>query len=349
MHTDFAEWYRAIGMEPDGEKLPKRWAAVEEFSPGRAEVVALARLFYKAGPPDEKVLASFRAALQKGDPTIPIKGNDQEIAMLAGAELIDVIERSKPSLADLAALALLCTSAQNLRPSTLVPDIPELASTYIADRSTNRTSTTSEEEKTDPKSPDGILFESFKQQGEPWDKAVTFFERLVKKESSISAQLQVTTEEANILWWLFGEHSRGLNQRWDKIQFAGVPLIAGKELADLVVVLPGPIAANAFLDRVIRCAKSKPPTEITISDAVNAAPLAWREKFIRENRVAELDDITPVMRAIGLSLQSSDNNAWTPAFAQATGIQIDAKLPPNMLAYQMYLEGLLCRAWKMLK
>lgn len=32
MHNDFAEWYRMAGIEPDGDLLPKRWAAIEEFN-----------------------------------------------------------------------------------------------------------------------------------------------------------------------------------------------------------------------------------------------------------------------------------------------------------------------------
>src|SRR6266568_2567883 len=104
MHNHFAEWYRVAGIEPDEEKLPKRWKAIEDFPAGRTAIIALTRLFWKIGAPNQEVLADFRAALQKADLTFRMRGNEQEIAVLAGAELVDVIERGDTGLRELSAL-----------------------------------------------------------------------------------------------------------------------------------------------------------------------------------------------------------------------------------------------------
>ena len=350
MHKDFAEWYRLAGMEPDADKLPKRWKAIEDFAAGRVEVVALTRLFWKIGIPNEKVMADFRAAFQKTDPTFQMRGNEQEMAMLAGAELVDMIERGKRGLSDMSALALVCAGAQNLRHPALVADIPEFASKHLIKRSLGRTSedpADAEDEGTPD--PDKAALAQFRQQGAPFEAAASVLERLMKRQRSLALELPVVAEESNMLWWLFSEHSRDLARRWDKVPVSAAAVVAGKELAGLTRVIPGPIAATAFLDRVIRCAKRKTPADLPLVDAVNSLPFAWRQNYLSEVYVPDLEDITPISRGIKLSVESPENNAWVPAFVQATSIPANSEIAPSVLAYQTYLEGLLCQVWNMLK
>ena len=56
---------------------------------------------------------------------------------------------------------------------------------------------------------------------------------------------------------LFSEHSRDAQRPWATLPPAALPIMAGKELGDLTQVIPGPVAARAFLDRVTRCGKGK--------------------------------------------------------------------------------------------
>src|SRR5262245_42860561 len=132
MHKDFAEWYRGAGIPPTGETLPKRWEAVEKYLVGPEDIVSLTRLFYRLGKPSDEFLNPFRTSFQSADPAFPMRNNDQELLVLAGAKLINVIERSPTDLADLAALSLVCAAAQNLRGSPAVPDIPEIAAGYLS-------------------------------------------------------------------------------------------------------------------------------------------------------------------------------------------------------------------------
>jgi hypothetical protein len=43
MHKHFADWHRLADIELDAVNSPKRWKAMEDFGPGRAEIIVLTR------------------------------------------------------------------------------------------------------------------------------------------------------------------------------------------------------------------------------------------------------------------------------------------------------------------
>lgn len=327
----------------DGDALPKRGEAVEDFAAGRSDIPALTRLFYGLSGQNEEFLNRFRSKLKEKDPTFLMGGNDREIAVLSGAELIDVIERSKTQeLADFAALALVCSSAHNLRLSPPVPDIPERARAYLSQRAVKRTGD-------DDASSDALggaeAVAFLKQQGPHWPKVGNAIERLGSEHRRLSTTVSLLSEECNMLWWLFADWSRDVNARWKELPRAAVPLIAGKEAAELTRVIPGHPAVLAFLDKIVRSAYSKVPATILLKDAVDALPREWRAGFAGARNVPELEALSPVTLAVKLSLTAPGANAWLPFFEQSTGVA-NASLPPTTLAYQMYQEALLYRAWE---
>jgi hypothetical protein len=321
MHDEFGEWYRSAGMEPDGEILPKRWAAIEQYPASVDDAVSLARLFYSLGRPVDSFLAGFRKSFYDVDPAFKMRGNDQEMTVLAGAELIYIIQGlSSTDKADLAALLLVCAGAQNLRVPA-VRRIPEIAAKYLSSRAIARGGVTEEEGAGEERTALGHL----------------------------QRQLSIVSEETNMLWWLFSEYSRDAEQPWTAFSVPAIALMAGKELADLTTVLPGPIAARAFLDRVLRCARNHPPASISIEDSINNVSIPWRQRYSDTNCSTELEDLSPISRGIKLSLTAPENNGWLAAFVQTTGVSRDAEMAPHILAYQVFLESLLCRSWKGLR
>jgi len=341
MHKDFAEWYRAAGIPPNGDILPKRWEAIEKYEAGRDEIVSLARLFYRLGRPGEVFENAFRTAFQTADPAFQMRDNDQELLVLAGAELIDIVERGTVELADLAALSVVCAAAQNLRGAAVVPDIPEIAARYLGKRAVER----AQKGQGDSDSAVGsrkALFDGLTAAGAPLNALPAELER-------VQRELAVVSEESNMLWWLFSEYSHDLKQPWAKSTVPAVALVAGKELAELTRVLPGPIAATAFLDRVIRFAKAKPPSTILVVEAINDATVDWRRSYAERSCPAELENLVPISHGVKISLTAPADDAWFIAFKTGTGISADSKLVPHLLAYQVFLEGLLCRSWRMVK
>jgi hypothetical protein len=336
MHKAFSEWYRQAGIEPDGDVLPKRWAAIEAYSPTRDDAALFTRLFYHLVKPTPDL--AFIEQLQLADPAFKTRDNDNELSLLAGAALVYGIEQQPELFADIAALSLVCALGGNLRPPPRVRDIPELALTYLTRRSSNRASdgdAALERKREEMKAALATL-------GAPHDGVVA------NELHSLRTQLSIVNEEANMLWWLFGEHSRDENARWSKFSVSAAALMTAKELADLTIVVPGPNAASAFLDRAIKGAKSPRPSSIAIKAAINDVSTSWRERFTKTTYPTELEAVTPVSHGISLSLRSPDNDEWLPSFQHETGISPDASIAPSALSLQLYREAMLCRAWNSL-
>jgi len=331
MHDYFGEWYRAAGIPPESLPLAERWKAVDAFKPNSADVALLAQLFFQLTLSDSSFPESFRKALHDTDVTMPMAGNDNELVVLAGAELIDTIEEGERDLADFSALCLVCAGAQNLRQNPLVLDIPDRAAKYLKKRSENRAKPVKD-------SPETKLFDALTAVGAPHSELAAEFRKL-------QLRFPLVDEETNILWWLVGETSRDLDRRWGELDAGAVCSIGAAELADLTKVLPGPIAARAFLDRAVRSERKKVPTSISIAEVVVETPKEWREKRHKTPIPNELAGLLPIHQAMTLSLQADDDGAWRNIFKTSTKLPTSAKGSPDAVAYQIYLEHLTVRSF----
>jgi GTPase-associated system helical domain len=316
MHRQFTTWLRAARLEPNDETSPKHWKAISEYLPTAEEIISFARLFYGCNRQWDTGLDKFGTALQDIDTTFSMQNEKQLLSVFAGAELIAVIERDQDkTLADLAALCLVCGGAQSGRTDVPVPEIPKMAARYIEDRTSKRTPM----------------------------PAATVEDKVESRMGKLERELTIVSEEANMLWWLVSEYSRDLNQSWKKVGLSASSIIAGKELADLTRVVPGPVAAAAFLDRIVRLSDSaKPPKPITIKEAIEKTPREWREQYPFKP-AAGVEDLAPISNAIKLSLTVSEGDDWSPVFEKGTALEASSKMLPNALAYQVFLERLLVR------
>ena len=356
MHTDFAEWYRAAGIKPNGDDLPRRWEAVTAFPMNAPEIGNAARLFYGLPEVDQGFPQRIRVALQKADPAVQMSGNDREIALIAGALLVETIVNVDFPLAFCAAFSAVCPAAKNLRRNPLVPAIPEIASNELAGWSSERTygdaeSKTGPDKNLPAKGADDLR--SLCQAGdvaalsEPLARLYQAVLKIQKSPAEFQHQLALQAEETNMLWWLFGEHSRDTNMQFSEFTPAAACLIGGKELADLTQELPGPIAAVAFLDKVVRKSRKKFPALVTIEDAVNDTPREWRKKILERSGVDSIGNLAPIMEAVRASLRVEEGESWAAIYLHSAGIKADGKLMPADLADQFYQENLLLQAWNL--
>lgn len=321
MHTDFAEWFRAAGLAPTSEELPKRWAGVEAFEANRNNVIALAEIFFGFFDHKESFLDGFRKQFQVADSSFRMRENDRELSVLAGATLVTIMEESETDLADLATLALVACAAQNLRATPCVAEIPELAVKNLTRRAISRSKLNENEDEDENQ----------------------------KGINRLRREIDVIGEESNILWWIFGETSRDTAKRWSICTVPQAAVMAGKELADLSRIAPGPAAAAALLNRVIKMVKTKPPAQVTVKDAIASLSKEWRQTFVKDHCPPPLANVTPVSNGIKLSLDLAADNAWVQNLATSTKIQHGGKIAPEILAYQIYLECLLVSLWSELK
>jgi len=309
-------WLRDAGIEPNADASPKHLKVIDEYSPTPQEIISFARLFYGFGSQDDTPMDKFGTALQEADPTFLPQKSRQEMSVFAGAALIALIKRDQyDQLADLAALCLVCGGAQGVRRAVTVPDMPKIAARYIDERTSKRASR-----------PVGAV-------GAEDDSEIADLKR----------ELTIVSEETNMLWWLVSEYSRDRHQSWKNVGALATPIIAGKELADLTRVVPGPVAAAAFLDRIVRLSEStKSAKPITIKTAVDKIPAEWREQYPFKP-TSRIEDLAPVSNAIKLSLTVSDGDDWSPVFEKGTALEASSEMLPNVLAYQVFLERLMAR------
>jgi hypothetical protein len=331
MKSYLGDWYRSAGIPPEDIPLAKRWEGVESFTVDAREISLLAQVFYQLNPSDPLFPQRFREALNKVDPNFSMSGNDRELIVLAGAALADVIERGSRDIADLAALFLVCGAVQNVRTALAVPKIPEIAAGHLSQRSVER-ATPEKDGKEE------ALSKALTGLGEPYNKLAPEFQKL-------QLEFPIVSEESNMLWWLISETSRDVNHRWSEMPLGMACVLTGKELADLTRIVPGPIAARAFLDRAIRSGGKKVAASISIAEAVNDTAKTWRDSYFSKPLQTGLEGILPLTHAVVLSVHASDDKAWRPMFKAATGIASTAKSNPDAVAYQFYLEQLAVRSF----
>ena len=335
MNSYFSDWYRVAGIPPEGIPLTKRWEGVESFAVDAAEISLLAQVFYQLNSSDPSFIQRLREALNKVDPNFPMSGNDRELIVLAGAVLVDTIERRSRDIADLAALCLVCGAVQNVRVASAVPQIPEIGTKYLSQRSVQRA-------KPEKDGKEEALSKDLAAQGEVYGRLAPEFQKL-------QLEFPIVSEESNMLWWMISETSRDVGQRWSELPLGMVCTLSGKELADLTQIIPGPIAARAFLDRAIRSGGNEVAASISIAKAVNDTAKTWRDSHFSKPLPTGLEGILPLTHAVVLSARASDDKTWQPMFKAATGIAATAKSKPDAVAYQFYLEQLAVRSFTEMK
>ena len=146
------------------------------------------------------------------------------------------------------------------------------------------------------------------------------------------------------LWWLLGGHSHDLKKSFGSLDVGCVAVIAPKELAERILILPGPRAVQAFLAQAIQ--QSNKPRELSLAEAIDKTPKAWREaQFGPNGKVDEVLDLCPSLLMMKKSLDGSKRDQWSTQAAKAAAIPIKDKLSPVEISLQLLKEHLLLRAF----
>jgi hypothetical protein len=175
------------------------------------------------------------------------------------------------------------------------------------------------------------------------DKCLATIRKFAK---SSLAKEQMYREDSQILWWMTGEWSRDLQKPMSDYQASEICLVVGKELADLVEVLPGPYAAKAVLYKVL-AGLGGVGDNVALSMAINRTGKEWRQRVVEVYPTTETREITPLLWAMSKSLEVENAEDWKPAYEKVMGRKAaDAKMAPVKLAHQMYLECLVIKSLK---
>jgi len=361
MEKMFGDWYRTANLAPTDDLLKRRWQGVEKFADqaNTEEVLDLARLFYQRRPKTDGFEDKLREALHAEDSAFEMKGNDVELATLAGACLLHLVKGRgiARSAACSAALALICPSLQGKGVCGVVPAIETEARAHLAHLSARLRSMSAEEcEDIELPSADElskVIVAASK--GGAWPdggkQLIAWLEAIGDATSQVSDTLQAIQkdmllhrEESDILWWMTAGFSRDLEKPMSELELAGACVLAGKELGNFVKVLPGPYAAEGVIHTMLLKGDSKGAKTITLKQAVNATDRTWRTNWIAQGMTGAAFDLCPVLFAVEKSLETQDESSWTAAFKGVTQIDAAVEMLPTDLALQVYQETLFMKA-----
>jgi hypothetical protein len=358
MHKNFSEWYRLVSIEPNGDNLQKRWAAVEEWvSILRGDgdsVLETVRIFQ--GLPPKASRDAFLEVFRKHDPAFPQR-NELELRVLGGASLVECVHPGNEGAHEVhhmraAIIAGTALEASSLRVSD--PQLVEVTQEVLADlqeiarNQRKRSEFSAEILGTKTTRAITKAMEQLPAAGEVVQVRTlvatvlqSLFEALRRSEAALESaghDLRRANEETNILWWLEGGSSRDLNKPWSALPRDAVPLIAASELADLTDVALGPQDATALLDRVVTKAECK---ETSIQAHVDAVPDEWAKARAAKAMEHALD-LAPLSLALSQRGKSS-SSSWREFFEATSGMLSSTSLSPKRVARQAYVEAVLLR------
>jgi len=352
MDKHFADWYRVARLEPKGDDIPKRWAGVEAFTKelDSAKAMDCVRLFFGLPVSSASFQDGLRATFQKADPAFPMRDNDVELRVLAGATIVNFLSsKGTTVLASAIALATDSSAWQGLRKDVLVPEVWEAARQFLFENAIRmRAAAQLEVAFSGPKN-DDLLTEvkanfTADSLAHPLQKLNNATSLLAKSTSDAitkaSFALRALREESDILWWVFGRTSRDTKERFSEEKVPGACLLMGKELADITLIVPGPIAVPAVLDRLLADSFPELPEAIAVDSAVDGTGSEWRAKVVAETH-QQANGLGILHSALKASIQDS---AWKKSFHASDGFNIEKQtFTPRQIALQMYNERLLHR------
>lgn len=163
--------------------------------------------------------------------------------------------------------------------------------------------------------------------------------RVVKEQNKhLLNEVKKYREESQILNWVIGEWCNRKNAPLKHLEEKDVILLLGRELANYVNVYPGPLAAKAFLTKMISKTKDYNNCECSLSEIVNI--LSMEDKNIIVSEFQEYDLLTfPIVMAINESKRVDGDKEWYPLYKKEMGVSPDeVKRTCVEWAYQCYLE-----------
>lgn len=355
MHKDFARWYQPVSLGDVAERRSARWDAIEGIvtDATRETVEALLRFAFggRANPAPQHAEA-IRKAFQDADASFDVHGSHRELQILAGATLGVLMEGSTQEGAR-ASLAATTATFGGARLPDLPMNLGQLGEAAIRLRAaanrkrpgvtemlnvaTPRVDFSGAVKQIREQSDFGSVIEAFSLAGQDTTASLkALAQRQGKALEVVTTFLEIQDEELQILWWLFGQRSDGLDCQFGDIPQNSAPLVLASELADHTTLLPGPASVKGILSR----AGLDECQPLPITTAVNSCPVHWLESLGSD--AEDLSPLsTPIHWAIKRQLETGAGDAWVAGWAASTGIAADVALPPLLIGELFYRERLL--------
>jgi hypothetical protein len=266
MNSMFGEWYRQAEIEPKPGELEERWKAVESLkSNSDAEYAAnLVRLHFSLAGLPEDFTGEFRDVFFHIDSTFRMAKNENEVRVLAGAVLFEMIQRND-AFADGVALVVLAAAFPEFRKKAFLEDLLKAAQKHIFDRgiAVRSVAVKAKAAMTDVQTTLNTWRTNIAEGTAPaWAEVEVLLraisDNITKVNQNVDAGLgssqrqhDVLLEESNIIWWIFGGAVRDSQRQYSGLSTAEAALTTAKDLSSLTHVIPPPIASPIYLERAL--------------------------------------------------------------------------------------------------
>jgi hypothetical protein len=338
------KWYQEVQLAHDVDRLTKRSTAIEQYlnengSTG-AYTFELVRIFFDAPERDARIRDALTKSVLDNDASFRVRTNSREIRLLAGIIACQLIEQTD-TIAPLAlALAVVCGECQGLR-KPLIADAPVIARDALI-----RTSRSQRSLDTFPvaafthSSPNlAKLSGATPENVEMMIKTITELQQnAVTTIKYLSKALCCQQEELNILWWVYSQTSRDMETPFSDLEPAQAGFIAGKELADLTTMSPGPLPIYAFIQLALEHVPAIDERKLTLREIAQCLDHGWKQRLLADLTDVNYVDLAPIHSLILHSTDTNLGDNWISSFAKDNHLQVQPRLKPKQLALQIYYE-----------
>lgn len=351
MKQFFSESYSRVNLGISPEQLEQRWQGIEQYSGNEdLDVFELVKLYYGLKN-DEEFLREFVKVFNDLDISFT-QNNKRELCVLSGIILANLMENKDYQLKVI--LSIICLSRYNI--DVVLPEIIEKAIKCFGILSAKSRETT-HVYKSVPTKPFNDCAKSLKENPSMdatqiqnlesvYRSIASSITNLVSNQREMRTELELYREESSILSWICGEWSNDLNVQLSKKRTQkSMALVLAKELADLVLVLPGPYASKAFIKKMLDLCKADKPT-CSLVELVDSLDNNSKRCIIDSYDCINLaPEITPILYSVKSSLEVGVLDVWKHTVSGRVGFDLSST-ENNILdwAELMYLECMLVKA-----
>jgi hypothetical protein len=152
----------------------------------------------------------------------------------------------------------------------------------------------------------------------------------------ITEELSTLREEGEMLWWYVGGWSKCLEVPLSDLKPPFMAVVAGIDLASLVLTDTGPVSFPAILHKAISASTKKAPSKVTIQEAVDALPPDTFPKLQISGKIGTVLDVCPLLAAFVKASEIGKSPHWHEAFAKASGLPVTTSFSLLDISVQAY-------------
>ncbi len=349
-------WYQKINREPVEGCFEKRWQSIQNFkkSCSPTDLLNLAKLFFERSVAKE-FGNNFAKYFCDADPTFSLIYR-KELGFWAGAVLLD-LATNRPyydSLAEFLTLVFeyrqngVCVSNEILNAikykyqedASAIRENDDDISPNIKLASIRAASTHIKQNSFDADAPNKTV--------SALDEIQKVIQDIYQKIDVFKTRQSVLYEDSQLLWWMMSGCSNDLELPYKQIDKVSGCLVIGKEAADLITNLPGPISICNILSCVINNCKGK-SDKISLGNIVTSLDKGWTERFTEKYKSHNFCDDMPICAAIIRSNNTNTQQEWLPKFEiEVMSEKCMRDSTPLEYAMQIYYEVQAMEAYDML-